>query len=63
VSSLEAARFLIRCALEEDACWVALHDIVEDERERLCPRDKALGFKRPVVYSGPTAHWVSRRAI
>jgi hypothetical protein len=62
MNNLDAARQIIRYCLEDEACWNSLHSIVEDERERLWPHDKALGFKRPHVYSGPTAHWTTRRA-
>jgi hypothetical protein len=38
-----------------------LHGIVEEERERLWPTDKQ-GASTGWVYSGPTAHWTTRRA-
>jgi predicted amidophosphoribosyltransferase len=37
LNTLDAARQMIRYALEEEACWHRLHGIVEEERERLYP--------------------------
>jgi hypothetical protein len=61
VNTIDAARQMIRYALEEEACWHRLHGIVEEERERLWPTDKQ-GASTGWVYSGPTAHWTTRRA-
>jgi hypothetical protein len=68
MNSLDAARQLIRYALEEQACWVSLHSIVEDERARLWPESGVLyghdGRRRVRFYDGPKASvtWDSRRA-
>jgi hypothetical protein len=56
VNTLDAARQMIRYALEEEACWHRLHGIVEEERERLWPTDRE-GAKRGWTYSGPVSSW------
>jgi hypothetical protein len=65
MTTLDAARILIRYALEEEACWHRLHGIVEEERERAWP-SKAEERRRlragVAMYSGPVADWVSRKA-
>jgi hypothetical protein len=44
MNTLDAARILIRYALEEEACWHRLHGIVEEERERLWPSAPPVSF-------------------
>jgi predicted amidophosphoribosyltransferase len=44
LNTLDAARQMIRYALEEEACWHRLHGIVEEERERLWPSKPQVSF-------------------
>jgi hypothetical protein len=44
MTTLDAARQMIRYALEEEACWHRLHGIVEEERERLWPSAPPVSF-------------------
>jgi hypothetical protein len=54
MNNLDAARQIIRYALEEEACWHRLHGIVEEERERLWPSGKPNVVR---LYGGPKADW------